>query len=116
MSSPLTSNALGETLLPTQTKRFNGAGAVGVVIDGDSFVTQRGRRVRLNEVDAPEIGQTGYIEATKYLLDLIGGRKVTIKEIATDAYGRTIADVSIGDLSVNLSMKLFLMAEGYSRK
>ena len=78
------------------------------VIDGDTFMTNmRKCSVRLARVDTPEKGQPRYGEAKKELQKMIEGQKVTIDTKARDPYGRAIANVKIGNTSVNRAMKKF---------
>ena len=75
------------------------------VIDGDTFVTNKGERVRLIGVDAPESKhpnepvQEGAIEAYEYLKDLIEGKTIKLEfdRQETDRYGRTLAYVWLQD-------------------
>jgi endonuclease YncB( thermonuclease family) len=76
------------------------------VIDGDTFMTNRRKHpVRIANVDTPEKGQAGYSDAKKALQDLIGGQEVTIDTKARDKYNRSVANVKIGNKSVNKAMK-----------
>ncbi len=75
------------------------------VTDGDTFKTDRGERVRLEDVDAPESYRVGGPEARRDLEDLILGKRVTIDQKAIDDYGRIVAQVRIGELSVNEEMQ-----------
>lgn len=76
------------------------------VIDGDTFLTDRRKRpVRLAGVDTPEKGQPGYGVAKQTLQKLIGGQEVIIATKARDQYGRAVANVKIGNKSVNKAMK-----------
>jgi len=81
------------------------------VIDGDSFELSEGRRVRLISVDAPEKDRCLYSEAKERLTSLILGRKVKLKDLVTDDYGRTLANVYVNDIFVNKSM----LMEGLAR-
>lgn len=75
------------------------------VIDGDTFVTTTGERVRLIGVDTPETVhprkpvEPGGPEASKFLKDLIDGKTVRLEydETKTDIYGRTLAFVWLQD-------------------
>lgn len=60
------------------------------VIDGDTFVTATGERIRLYGIDAPEMDQPYGPEAKAVLTDLLDG-PVTIDRVTKDRYGRTIA-------------------------
>lgn len=78
------------------------------VIDGDTFKGNRDNPlVRLADFDAPELGTQQGNYAKNYLENLIYGRKVSIKTIATDVYGRHVANVrlEIENRSVNEEMK-----------
>lgn len=70
---------------------------VSVVYDGDSFELADGRRVRLMGVDAPERGRCGYEEAKKELSHLVLGKKVRLKNIVVDDFGRLVANVEVID-------------------
>lgn len=54
------------------------------------------------------MGQPGGDEATEKLRDLIESKEVSIIEVDRDIYGRTVAEVRIGGLSVNAAMRDFL--------
>jgi len=84
--------------------------SVTKVVDGDTFWiddgSEKGLKVRLIGVDAPESRNTGnktigYYgkEASDYLKSLIGGRKVRLEyDVDTlDQYGRTLAYVYLED-------------------
>lgn len=76
------------------------------IVDGDTFETaSRKHPVRLANVEAPEKGEKGYAKAKRKLEGLIGGQVVTIRPMARDKYGRTVANVSVGETSVNLEMR-----------
>lgn len=62
------------------------------VVDGDTFRTSN-RTIRLAGINAPESGTVQGQRATAYLRQLIEGQQVTIKTVATDVYGRSVADV-----------------------
>lgn len=75
------------------------------VIDGDTFRTSsRKHSVRLANVNAPEKGRKGGAKATQQLKSLIQGEKVEVKTIARDVYGRAVAEVKVGRISVNKQM------------
>ena len=78
------------------------------VIDGDTFMTNKRKHpVRLANVDTPEKREKGYGQAKKALQNLIQGREVTIDTKARDRYSRSVANVKIGNKSVNKAMKNF---------
>jgi len=68
---------------------------VGRVIDGDTFVTEDGQRVRLWGIDAPEMGSPGGEAAKDMLEALTAGRTLVCVEKDIDRYGRTVAQCEI---------------------
>lgn len=85
------------------------AGSILSIGDGDTITVTEGNqriKVRLACIDAPETSQTPYgIEARKQLQNLLPiGSRVTLKIKATDRYGRSVAEVSKGDININLSL------------
>jgi len=63
-------------------------------VDGDTFRTKTGERIRILGIDAPETGRPWASEASAYLDDLVHNKDVSLK-IQThkpiDEYGRTLA-------------------------
>jgi micrococcal nuclease len=63
--------------------------------------------VRLNGIDTPEIKgktedeKTIAVEARNKLTDLIMNKRVTLKNVQNEKYGRILADVYLGDLHIN---------------
>lgn len=68
------------------------------VPDGDSLQLKDGRRVRLLGIDAPERGRCMAGEARNKLVDLALGKRVRLKQIVTDDYGRMLANVIVEDV------------------
>ncbi len=83
------------------------------VIDGDTFVLDDGRRVRLLGIDTPEKGKWYFDEATQRMKELVEGKNVTlVKDVSeTDKYDRLLRHVYIGDQWINEVM----IAEGYAQ-
>lgn len=76
---------------------------VSRVYDGDTFVTEDDDHIRLARFDAAETGQAGSIEATGCLHGLVGGKVVEITPVGK-SYGRWVAEVVVGRVSVNDTM------------
>ena len=78
------------------------------VIDGDTFITNKGDRVRLIGVDAPELPSLRGIESKMYLNELIHNKVVILErdEISDnkDKYGRLLRYVYLDKKDVNLHM------------
>lgn len=88
-------------------------GRVFVVIDGDTvlFRPDHARvaprafmKLRLAGIDAPETSQPYGDAATRALKALVLNQPVDIDTVATDAYGRTVARIRTGTLSVNTEL------------
>ena len=77
--------------------------------DGDTIrVSEQGQRltIRLACIDAPEMAQSPYGEASRQLLQRLApvGAEVTLQTQTQDRYGRTVAEVFRGGQSINLEM------------
>lgn len=79
--------------------------AVVSVSDGDTFTGLDGRnrrvKVRLHGIDAPEKAQLFGTAARKSLGELVMGKVVDMRPLERDDYGRVVADVQVGGISVN---------------
>lgn len=94
------------------------ARVVGVQ-DGDSItvLTQAKQRiqVRLDGIDAPEMGQDFGRRAKEALSKLIFSRTIMLKPTSQDRYGRTIAVVYLGEQNINLEMIRLGLAWHYTQ-
>ena len=84
--------------------------------DGDTCTTKNGEKIRLACIDAPEIkGKNAEaIKAKKskeFLNNLVLNKKVFIKRITTDRYGRTVAELLIDDINI----QKLLVNKGYAK-
>ena len=84
--------------------------------DGDTCTTKNGEKIRLACIDAPEIkGKNAEaIKAKKskeFLNNLVLNKKVFIKRITTDRYGRTVAELFIDDINI----QKLLVNNGYAK-
>lgn len=89
-----------------------------VVIDGDTVLIRRAQgllKIRLADIDAPEIGHAGMggnppnsqddqpfgADSKRSLSDMVLGKQVNVVSQATDQYGRMVAHLSVDGLDVN---------------
>jgi len=91
---------------------------VSWVIDGDTFDTTSGDRIRLADVDAPEKGKSGYYDARNFLIELVYDKTVylDIDDIhKIDIYGRLVCVVYVGYNSTHFkNVNKALIVEGYA--
>lgn len=80
-------------------------------------------KIRLIGIDAPEVSnkknkenQTYGKESKEYINNLIKGKLVTLKNYATDQYGRNLSEIFLDKENVNLKMIETGMAEVYKGK
>ena len=88
--------------------------------DGDTCTTTTGERVRLACIDTPElVGMRAEPVPAKaardFLRNLVVGKKVRIRRITEDRYGRTVAELFIGERNVQREMVAAGHAEVYQR-
>ena len=63
------------------------------VVDGDTAISTGGERIRLACIDAAERGSSGAAAATRSLREQVEGRRVGVRRITRDRYGRTVAEL-----------------------
>jgi endonuclease YncB( thermonuclease family) len=95
------------------------SGIVIVVIDGDTVLfkpdspyktdvhgtaSRAFLKIRLANIDAPEKDQPYGEVATRALSALVLDQRVEVTTVAVDAYGRTIAQIQLGDVQVNTEL------------
>ncbi|MBI5430230.1 MAG: thermonuclease family protein [Nitrosomonadales bacterium] len=107
-------------------------GKVIAVLDGDTLMVMQGSnplKVRLAEIDAPEVGHAGMggkppnsqkaqpygTAAQQSLAGMVMGKQIQVASRAIDDYGRMVAMVSIAGLNVNHEQVRRGMAWEYSR-
>jgi|SRR3546814_629385 len=98
--------ALLITAMPASAESFD-CRVIGIA-DGNTFScrTNVGERfrVRLAEIDTPELKQPYGSQARQALSDHIFGKNVTLKVKGRDDLGRTLARVGVGNIDVNSEM------------
>lgn len=70
------------------------------VIDGDTFWCPRYGYVRIEGMDCPERGESGYEEAKEVLEGLLASKDVVVKVVARDRYGRAVGRVFVDGQNV----------------
>lgn len=94
-------------------------GRVVGVHDGDTVtVLDAGNRqfkIRLNQIDAPELRQDFGQASKQSLSDQVFGKQVRIEVTDTDKYGRTVGTVWIGGTDANLEQVKRGMAWAYRK-
>lgn len=73
--------------------------------DGDSCTTIDGEKIRLACIDTPELEgkraePAAAKEARDFLNNLVSNKKVSIRRIANDRYGRTVGELFINGINV----------------
>lgn len=81
-------------------KKDIGVGVIAVY-DGDTLILDNKERLRLRQLDAPELTYCGGAEAKAALEKLVSGKRVRITEQIPDQQGRGMALVYVGDTLVN---------------
>lgn len=71
------------------------------VIDGDTVVLENKTRLRLRQIDAPELKNCGGEQARQFVSTLVLGKSITIEEQIPDQNGRTMALIYVNSISVN---------------
>lgn len=91
---------------------------VSSVHDGDTFTLSTGERVRLADLDAPELGDRGSYEARDYLDSLAYHRTVYLDvddKYRTDSFGRLVCVVYVDYNSTHyLNVNKALIDGGYA--
>lgn len=91
---------------------------VSRVIDGDTFDTTSGHRIRLADIDTPEKGESGYDNAKNFLIGLVYNKRVylDIDDIyRTDKYGRLVCVVYVSYNSTHFkNVNKALLIRGYA--
>lgn len=81
------------------------------VLDGDTILLEGDVKLRLRNVDAPELQYCGGSQAKDLLTKLTKDRKVVIKEEIIDQWGRPMALIFQGNTLVNLE----ILKSGWAR-
>lgn len=83
-------------------------GKIVHVSDGDTVLLEDSvggkHRVRLNGIDAPELGQEFGNESKDFLENLVQDKKVTVEVIGIDQYTRILGVIKVGKRDINKAM------------
>lgn len=114
--SRLLASLLAVLLLATPASAFQ-AKVVGIS-DGDTIVVlyqNKEIKLRLHGIDCPEMHQAFGRVAKKFTSDQTFGKVVDIEAFGKDRYGRTVALVTIGGISLNESLLMNGLAWVYTK-
>lgn len=87
------------------------------VLDGDTVLIRRGdgvQKIRLADIDAPEVAQPFGASAKRSLGEMVLGKQVRVVSQAVDQYGRMVAHLGLDGLDVNTEQIRRGMAWEYS--
>lgn len=92
-------------------------GTVVHVSDGDTVILRdhkgKKHRIRLDGIDAPEIGQDYGDESKNFVVELTLMKKVVVDVVGTDQYNRVLGILYIGKINVNEELLLNGLAWQY---
>lgn len=75
------------------------------VIDGDTIVIEKGTKIRIAGLDAPELDEYGGKAAKTRLTKLLKGKQIGISSELGKSYDRSIRKVTVGGKPVSKLMK-----------
>ena len=102
--------ALIITIVLGQTPVFAASFNVTRINDGDTLTVSRGEKVRLLQIDTPEISPAECygVEAHKALIQIIGKSAITLESDSVsdnkDQFGRILRYIKVGNINVNLKL------------
>ena len=77
------------------------------VIDGDTIraeVEGKERKIRLDDIDAPEMNQPFGVQSRNFLIRLLDKKDITVVFQGKGSYGRPLGQIYANDESVNVLM------------
>jgi endonuclease YncB( thermonuclease family) len=94
-------------------------GEISRIVDGDTLelLTKSGETVsiRLAQIDAPEKAQPYGARSSEALSQLALGKRARVEVVDLDRYGRTVGEIYLGPLHVNVEMVRQGHAWAYTR-
>ena len=107
----------GHVVLAETSQKLNGE--VIRIVDGDTLKLRVAKdevvSIRLAQIDAPEKAQPYGDMATSALSALALGKRARVEVVAIDRYGRTVGEVYVREIHVNLEMVRSGHAWAYTR-
>ena len=102
------------------SSKKSGTVVIDSCYDGDTCTTTEGEKIRLACIDTPELrgSRADPIpakEARDFFNALVAGRRVSIRRITTDRYGRTVAELSVDGVNVQQFMVVNGLASIYEK-
>lgn len=96
------------------------------VIDGDTiqvaidvgFRFQTVQTLRLLDLDTPERGQPGFLEASARLRMLLVGPRLKVQTVKQDSFGRWLCHIWVGDdlTPVSATMRAWMAEQSWSHQ
>jgi endonuclease YncB( thermonuclease family) len=114
--APAASRTAAASRAPKEIRQL--LGEVVAVHDGDTLTLLVGttqHKIRLNGIDAPELGQAFGSRARQFLSGLCFGKTVTVRVVDIDRYGREVGDVYVNGVFVNAELVRAGMAWHYKQ-
>ncbi len=104
--------------LPTSELAFTSMPTIFIkgCYDGDTCTTLMGEKIRLACIDTPELKGwnadpiPAYL-ARDFLNNLVANKKISIKRITTDRYGRTVGELFKGEVNI----QKLIVEKGYGK-
>ena len=102
---------------PPATSQYDVSCRIVGVTDGDTATCltadKQQIKIRMDQIDAPEIGQDFGSASKRALSDMIYGKEVELDTKEQDKYGRTVAEIYVDGQNVNKMMVALGMAWAY---
>jgi len=87
-----------------ENKKLTQGMKIIAVLDGDTILLENKVRVRLRQIDAPELKYCGGNEAKELLTKLVLNKNITLTENILDQQGRPMALIYVGNKIINQQM------------
>ena len=94
-----------------KSRHLESQNSVASVTDGDTFVLKSGQRIRLSNLEAPELGFCGSQEAKGLLEELILHKTVDLEIVSHDQFNRPLALVYSNSQLINEA----ILKKGWAR-